>query len=60
MRPRFQSGREGRIASGTGTLLEGIEGEVTLPAIGVRLSLSEIYEGVVFPIRPRLVRESEP
>jgi hypothetical protein len=28
-----------------------------MPEIGVTLSLAEIYDGVEFPVRPRLLRE---
>jgi Uma2 family endonuclease len=40
-------------------MVEGMEHEVDMPAIGVTLSLSEIYDGVAFPVRPRLVRRDE-
>lgn len=41
-------------------IVEGIDREVDLPAIGVTLPLAEIYDGVEFPARPRLVRMDEP
>ena len=37
-------------------IVEGLEHEVDMPAIGVTLPLAEIYDGVAFPTRPRLVR----
>jgi hypothetical protein len=30
-----------------------------MPAIGVTLPLAEVYDGVAFPARPRLVRRDE-
>jgi Uma2 family endonuclease len=41
-------------------IVEGIDREVDMPAIGVTLPLAEIYDGVEFPARPRLVRMDEP
>jgi Uma2 family endonuclease len=41
-------------------IVEGIDREVDMPAIGVTLPLTEIYDGVEFPARPRLVRMDEP
>jgi Uma2 family endonuclease len=40
-------------------VLEGLGREVDMPAIGVTLPLTEIYGGVAFPSRPRLVRREE-
>jgi Uma2 family endonuclease len=40
--------------------IEGIDREVDMPAIGITLPPEEIYEGVEFPERPRLVRMDEP
>jgi Uma2 family endonuclease len=40
-------------------VVEGLEGEVDMPGIGVTLPLSEIYDGVAFPTRPRLVRQEQ-
>lgn len=37
-------------------IVEGLDREVDMPAIAVTLPLAEIYEGVAFPARPRLVR----
>ena len=37
-------------------IVEGLDREVDMPAIGVTLPLAEIYDGVAFPTRPRLVR----
>lgn len=39
--------------------LRGTDQEIAMPEIGVTLSLAEIYDGVVFPPRPRLVPEEE-
>ena len=36
--------------------VEGLDRAVDMPAIGVTLALAEIYDGVAFPVRPRLVR----
>ena len=41
-------------------IVEGIDRKVDMPAIGVTLPLAEIYDGVEFPARPRLVRMDEP
>jgi Uma2 family endonuclease len=38
-------------------LHKGLDQEVDMPEIGVTLSLAEIYEGVEFPVRPRLVAD---
>jgi Uma2 family endonuclease len=35
----------------------GLDQEIVMPEIGVTLPLKEIYDGVEFPIRPRLVAE---
>jgi Uma2 family endonuclease len=35
----------------------GLDEEIDMPEIGVRLALAEIYDGVEFPARPRLVAE---
>jgi Uma2 family endonuclease len=40
-------------------VVEGLDRTVALPAIGVTLPLTEIYDGVVFPARPRLVRRDD-
>jgi len=37
----------------------GLDQEIDMPEIGVTLSLTEIYDGVEFPARPRLVPEEE-
>jgi Uma2 family endonuclease len=39
--------------------IEGLDREVDMPAIGVTLPLAEVYDGVAFPARPRLVRRDE-
>lgn len=39
--------------------VEGLDRAVDMPAIGVTLALAEIYDGVAFPVRPRLVRGEE-
>jgi Uma2 family endonuclease len=36
---------------------QGLEQEIDIPEIGVTLALAEIYDGVEFPARPRLVAE---
>ncbi len=41
-------------------LVDGLDGEVDMPSIGVTLPLAEIYDGMEFPVRPRLVRMDEP
>ena len=35
---------------------DGLGQEVAMPVLGVTLPLAEIYDGVTFPPRPRLVR----
>jgi Uma2 family endonuclease len=42
-----------------GRIVEGLDQTVSLPAVGVVLPLTEIYDGVVFPARPRLVRRDD-
>jgi len=37
----------------------GLEQEIDMPEIGATLALAEIYDGVEFPARPRLVAEEE-
>jgi Uma2 family endonuclease len=41
------------------TVVEGLDREVDMPAISVTLPLAEIYDGVAFPVQPRLVRRDE-
>jgi Uma2 family endonuclease len=41
-------------------IIEGIDGRVDLPSLGIALPMAEIYDGVEFPLRPRLVRMDEP
>ena len=41
-------------------IYRGLDQEIDMPEIGVTLSLVEIYDGVEFPARPRLVAEEEP
>jgi hypothetical protein len=36
-------------------LVAGLDQEVAMDQIGVTLALSDLYEGVEFPTRPRLV-----
>jgi Uma2 family endonuclease len=36
---------------------QGLDQEIDMPEIGVTLALAEIYDGVEFPTRPRLVAE---
>jgi hypothetical protein len=38
---------------------QGLDQEIDIPEIGVTLMLAEIYDGVEFPARPRLVPEGE-
>jgi Uma2 family endonuclease len=38
-------------------ICRGLDQEIDMPEIGVTLSLAEIYDGVVFPARPRLLPE---
>ncbi len=38
---------------------QGLEQEIDMPEIGATLSLAEIYDGVEFPPRPRLVTAGE-
>ena len=38
---------------------QGLDQKIDMPEIGVALSLEEIYDGVEFPARPRLVAEEE-
>jgi Uma2 family endonuclease len=40
-------------------VIGGLEQQVDMPAIGVTLPLAEIYDGVVFPAPPRLIRRQE-
>lgn len=35
--------------------IDGLDAAVSLPALGLSLAMSDIYEGVGFPVRPRLV-----
>jgi Uma2 family endonuclease len=41
-------------------ICRGLDYEIDMPEIGVTLALLEIYDGVEFPARPRLVTEEEP
>jgi Uma2 family endonuclease len=43
--------------SWTRSVVEGVEQAIDLPHVGVTLTMAEIYDGVAFPARPRLVRE---
>ena len=47
---------EGRVRQ----IVEGVDRDVAMPTIGVTLPLAEIYDGVAFPVGPRLVRMDEP
>jgi Uma2 family endonuclease len=40
-------------------VVEGLDATVPLAAIGVTLAMAEIYDGVAFPARPRLVRRDD-
>jgi Uma2 family endonuclease len=40
-------------------VVEGLDQLVALPAVDVVLPMAEIYDGVVFPVRPRLVRRDD-
>ncbi|MGX5773483.1 Uma2 family endonuclease [Methylorubrum zatmanii] len=35
----------------------GRDGVLALPSLGITLALSDLYDGVVFPLRPRLVQD---
>jgi hypothetical protein len=37
------------------TVCRGLDQHIDMPEIGVTLPLKEIYDGVEFPVRPRLV-----
>ena len=39
--------------------MSGIDRDVAMPEIGVTLRLSDLYDGVEFPVRPRLVGRDE-
>jgi Uma2 family endonuclease len=41
------------------SICQGLDQEIDMPEIGVTLSLAEIYDGVEFPARPRLVAEED-
>ena len=41
-------------------IVEGLDSQIELPTLGIALPLAEIYEGVAFPVRPRLVRIDDP
>jgi len=41
------------------SIRRGLDQEIDMPEIGVTLSLAEIYDGVEFPVRPRLLSEEE-
>jgi Uma2 family endonuclease len=41
------------------SIRRGLDQEIDMPEIGVTLSLAEIYDGVEFPVRPRLLPEEE-
>ena len=41
-------------------IVEGVDRDVAMPTIGVTLPLAEIYDGIAFPVRPRLVMMDEP
>ncbi len=42
-------------------LVQGLDQELDMPAVGVRLATSAVYDGIEFPPRPRLVPdEREP
>jgi Uma2 family endonuclease len=42
------------------SIRRGLDQEIDMPEIGVTLPLAEIYDGVEFPVRPRLLPEAEP
>ncbi|GJE59800.1 Uma2 family endonuclease [Methylobacterium trifolii] len=42
------------------TRITGLDRSVDLPALGLSLPLAEIYDGVAFPARPRLVADDAP
>ena len=39
--------------------VRGLDAQIDMPEIGVRLQMAAIYEGVQFPVRPRLVSTDE-
>jgi Uma2 family endonuclease len=39
--------------------VRGLDGQIDMPKIGVRLQMAVVYEGVEFPVRPRLVSTDE-
>jgi Uma2 family endonuclease len=41
------------------SILRGLDQQIDMPEIGVTLPLAEIYDGVEFPARPRLVPEED-
>jgi hypothetical protein len=41
------------------SIVRGLDQRLDMPEIGVTLSLAEIYDGVEFPARPRLVPEED-
>ena len=41
-------------------IVEGLDAIVDMPSLGSVLPLTEIYDGVEFPVRPRLVRRDDP
>jgi Uma2 family endonuclease len=49
----------GEDASWRRNVLRGPDNEIDMPEIGVTLSFKEVYDGVEFPTRPRLVSEGE-
>lgn len=44
----------------TRNIIEGLDAVVDLPSLGINLPLTEIYDGIDFPGRPRLVRMDDP
>ena len=39
--------------------VRGLDAQIDMPEIGVRLQMAAVYEGVEFPVRPRLVSTDE-
>jgi Uma2 family endonuclease len=39
---------------------EGLDQSISLPTIGATLAMMEIYDGVAFPVGPRLIRRDDP
>jgi Uma2 family endonuclease len=58
--PEVMVWRRGEGRDWAGKTVRGLDGSIDLPLLGASLRLADIYEGLTFEARPRLLPDPDP